>query len=149
VGGAPRCRGGASGVLMLSVSASPGCGAVDRGDSVAGAPVDERPIGEPIEESHATQPGALTIIAPTVTTAGGSAFAGGVWGYFGLADHLYQPIRGLGNRGQGPRKDRPCGGFSVDGIRFTVAAPRAPIGPESAPQLDARSVAPNLVSPAP
>ena len=72
---------------------------VDRGDSVAGAPVDERPIGEPVEESRATQPGALTIIAPTVMTAGGSAFAGGVWGYFGLADHLYQPIRGLGNRG--------------------------------------------------
>ena len=56
-------------MLMLSVSASPGCGAVDRGDSVAGAPVDERPIGEPIKESHATQAGALTIIAPTVTTA--------------------------------------------------------------------------------
>ena len=30
---------------------------------------------------------------------GGSAFAGGVSGYFGVADHLYQPIRGLGNRG--------------------------------------------------
>ena len=29
---------------------------------------------------------------------GGSAFAGGVSGYFGVPDHLYQPIRGLGNR---------------------------------------------------
>ena len=64
--------------------------AVDHRDPVAGATIDERFVGEPIE-GFAQPGGSVHDHGLEGDDRRGPAFAGGVSGHFDLADHLHQP----------------------------------------------------------